>query len=273
MKVKKEQKKGSSLSKKADSKIGAKPVAGTGGVVSDIANAKVSRRTLLRGTATAVAVVGVSSVAMKGMQFQPVKEQSASSSSTTSSTSTPLTTNTNTATLPAPPPVLPTDPTAPRTITLNVNNKNISVTVEPRDMLVDVLRDTMGLIATKRPCNRMECNACTVLIDGVPHASCTIMAIRTVGHSIMTAALAAADPVEAALDQAWVTADGGQCSYCGPGYIMTATALLKTNPNPSVDDIKAACSGNLCRCGNYMHIITAIQLAATNLAAAKSGGA
>ena len=270
MKVKKEQKKGSSLTKKADSKTGAKPVAGSGGVVSDIANAKVSRRTLLRGTATAVAVVGVSSVAMKGMQFQPVKEQSASSSS---STSTPLTTNTNTATLPAPPPVLPTDPTSARTIILNVNNKNISVTVEPRDMLVDVLRDTMGLIATKRPCNRMECGACTVLIDGVRHESCTIMAIRTVGHSITTAEIASGDPVVAALDQAWVTADGGQCCYCGPGFVMAATALLKTNPNPSVDDIKAATSGNLCRCGNYMHIITAIQLAATNLAAASSGGA
>lgn len=262
MKVKKEQKKGSSLVKKVEA-----PKAGIGGAVADIANAKVSRRTLLKGTATTVAVVGVSSVAMRGAQFKPVKEQ-ASSSSSTSSTYT----LTNTATLPAPPPVLPTDPTAPRTITLNVNNKAFVVTVEPRSMLVDVLRDTMGLIATKRPCNRMECGACTVLIDGAPHESCTIMAIRAVGHNIMTAEIAKGDPVVNALQQAWVTEDGGQCAYCGPGFIMAAAALLKSNPNPSVNDIKAGVSGNLCRCGNYMQIIAAIQLAATNLAAT-SGGA
>jgi aerobic-type carbon monoxide dehydrogenase small subunit (CoxS/CutS family) len=265
MNVKKERKKGSSLSQRAktDSKISVKPAAGVGSAISDVANTKVSRRTLLKGTATAVAVVGVSSVAMRSMQFEPLKEQSSSTS--TASTST---IQTNTATLPAPAPVMPTDAFSMRTITLNVNGTNTNVLVEPRSMLVDVLRDTMGLIATKRPCNRMECGACTVLIDGVPHESCGVLAMRAVGHTIMTAEIAAKDPVVNALQQAWVTADGAQCGFCGPGFIMSSTALLKANPNPTVADIKEALSGNLCRCGNYVHIIAAVQLAAKNLGGA-----
>jgi len=154
-----------------------------------------------------------------------------------------------------------------RTITLNVNGTNYNLNVEPRSMLVDVLRDSMGLIGTKRPCNRMECGACTVLIDGVAHESCGVMAIRAVGHNITTVEIATADPVVNALQQAWVTADGAQCGFCGPGYIMSATALLKANTGhvPTLAQIKDACSGNLCRCGNYPHIIAAIQLAAKNL--------
>jgi aerobic-type carbon monoxide dehydrogenase small subunit (CoxS/CutS family) len=152
-----------------------------------------------------------------------------------------------------------------RTITLNVNGANYNVNVEPRSMLVDVLREEMGLIATKRPCNRMSCGGCTVLIDGVPHEACTIIALRMVGHSIMTGEIAKGDPVVNALQQAWVTEDGGQCTFCGPGQIMAATALLKSNPNPTIPEIKAALSGNLCRCGNYMHIISAVQAAAASL--------
>jgi aerobic carbon-monoxide dehydrogenase small subunit len=240
-----------------------KEKATTSGAIADVANTKVSRRTLLRGTATAAAVVGVSSVAMKGMRFDPIKEQSSSSSSTSTSTI-----QTNTATLPPPAPVIATSPTAMRTITLSINGTNYNVNVEPRAMLVDVLREDLNFIATKRACNRMECGACTVLIDGAPHEACQVMAIRCVGHAIMTAEIASGDPVVNALQAAWVTEFGAQCGFCSPGMIMSATALLKANPNPSVDDIKEALSGNLCRCGNYVHEIAAIQLAATNLGGA-----
>jgi aerobic-type carbon monoxide dehydrogenase small subunit (CoxS/CutS family) len=258
MTVKKERKKGTSLNHagKTDLNEGA-----SGGV----ANAKVSRRTLLKGTATAAAMVGVSAVSLQGLKLEPSREQSSSS---TTSTTTTTKIQTNTGSVGASPPILATSPDSFRTITLTINNTAYTVDVEPRSMLVDVIRDTIGLIATKRPCNRMECGACTVLIDGIPHESCSVLAIRAVGHSITTSEISAKDPVVNALQQAWVTADGGQCGYCGPGYIMAATALLKANPGavPTEQQIKAACSGNLCRCGNYMHILAAIQLAATNLA-------
>ncbi len=257
MKVKKEHKKGTSpkQAEKAESKSGA---------ITDVVNAKVSRRTLLKGTATAAAVVGVSAVSLQSMQLKPPREQSSSSSASASTSTSSIQTNTGTAG--ASPPILATSPDAFRTIVLNINGTNYTVDVEPRSMLVDVISDTIGLIATKRPCNRMECGACTVLIDGVPHESCGVMAIRAVGHTIWTSEMNAKDPVVNALQQAWVTDFGGQCAYCSPGFIMAATALLKANPNPTVGQIKTATSSNLCRCGNYMHIISAIQLAATNLA-------
>ncbi len=157
------------------------------------------------------------------------------------------------------------DPFAARQITLHVNGKDHQVTAEPRTMLVDLLRDTMGLIAIKRSCNRMSCGSCTVLIDGQAVESCTYMALRAVGHSIVTPEIGTSDPTVNALQQAWVVADGGQCGYCGPGNIMAAAALLNANKNPTVADIKTALSGNLCRCGNYPHIIDAVTLAAKNL--------
>jgi len=132
-------------------------------------------------------------------------------------------------------------------------------------MLVDVLRDTMGLIAIKRSCNRMSCGGCTVLIDGQAFESCTYIALRAVGHSIVTPEIAAKDPVVNALQLAAPIADMAQCGYCNPGIIMAVTPLLKQNTNPSVADIKAALSGNICKCGNYMHIINTVMLAAKNL--------
>ena len=233
--------------------------ANTGGPVSALANKKVSRRTVLKGTVAAAAVAGVSVATLKSSR---IREQSSQSYTTISPTAT------NTAVSPSATPIVATDPYGLRTITLNVNGKDYSMNVEPRRMLVDVLREDLGLIATKRACDRMSCGACTVLIDGVPHESCTYMALRAVGHTIVTSEVTTGDPVVNALQQAWPIADGGQCNYCASGQIMAATYLLKNNPNPSVDDIKAALSGNICRCGNYLHIIDAVQLAATNLGGA-----
>jgi aerobic-type carbon monoxide dehydrogenase small subunit (CoxS/CutS family) len=163
------------------------------------------------------------------------------------------------------------DPFAEQNITLIINGQTYPVTVEPRDMLVNVIREDVGLIGTKRPCNRMECGGCTVLIDGKPYYSCTYLATRAQGKQIMTVEannpgqLSTPDPVLAAIQQAWVANDASQCGYCQDGRIMAATALLKSNPNPSVDEIKAGLEGVLCRCGTYMNVIEAMQQAAQSL--------
>ncbi|MDG6995643.1 MAG: (2Fe-2S)-binding protein [Nitrososphaerota archaeon] len=221
------------------------------GVFDGIRKEKVSRRTFLKGTVAAAAVVGVSGAVIG-------KSRLASSQSTVVATQQ-------------------TDPFASQNITLNVNGVDYPVTVEPRDMLVNVIREQIGLIGTKRPCNRMECGGCSILIDGVPYNSCQYIALRAIGKKILTteagvastaAGAPAPDPIVAALQSAFVEDDGGQCGFCSPGEIMTATALLKQNPNPTVDEIKAALAGNLCRCGDYPNIIASVQLAAKNLGGA-----
>lgn len=142
---------------------------------------------------------------------------------------------------------------------------------------MNVLRNNLGLIGTKKPCNRMECGGCTVLIDQVPYNSCQYLAVRANGKKILTTEAGVAgttkgappaDPVVAALHTAFVEEDGGQCGFCSPGVIMSAVALLKQTPNPTVDQIKQAEAGHICRCGNYINIITAIQSAAKSLGGA-----
>ncbi len=154
---------------------------------------------------------------------------------------------------------------ASRTIRMRVNGKEYSAIVNPYDTLVNVLREQLGLIATKRPCNRGECGGCTVLVNGVPILSCTYLAVRADGKEILTAEGRDYDPVLKTLQDAWVEKDASQCGYCQPGQLMSATALLKKNPNPTISEIKMAMSGNLCRCGTYMNIIEAIQLASARL--------
>lgn len=214
-----------------------------------VAKEKLSRRTFLKGSVAASAFVGLGAVG-------------ATQGSLAVTTTTQTTSN---------------DPFASQQITLNVNGTDYPVTVEPRDMLVNVIRDNIGLTGTKRPCNRQECGGCTVLIDGVAYNSCNYIALRAQGKQILTTeggvastatGAPAPDPVIAALHNAFVQEDGGQCAYCSPGQIMAATALLKQNANPTVDEIKAAQSGNLCRCGNYPNIIRSVQAAAQALGGA-----
>lgn len=204
----------------------------------------MSRRDFVKTTAAAGTVAGVTVVALGGQSVT----QALSASQTLQQPTT-------------------TDPFALQVITLNVNGKDYQTQVEPRDMLVNVLRDNLGLIATKRPCNRMECGGCTVLIDDVPHYACSYPALRAGdGKRILTAeAGLGTDPIVAALAEAWVANDAGQCSFCSPGFVMSATALLKSNPSPTTDEIKEALSGNLCRCGAYVEIIEAVQQAAASL--------
>jgi aerobic-type carbon monoxide dehydrogenase small subunit (CoxS/CutS family) len=108
-----------------------------------------------------------------------------------------------------------------------------------------------------------------VLIDGKPYYSCTYLAIRAQGKKILTIEGSNVEPVLKALQNAWHEMDASQCGYCQEGQLMSATAILKSNPHPTVDEIKAGMSGNLCRCGTYMNIIEAIQLASKNLGGAQ----
>jgi xanthine dehydrogenase YagT iron-sulfur-binding subunit len=226
--------------------------------VSNLQKRKVSRRTFLKASSAATVVgvsviaLGQSSLASTGIEPRPSVPSVSQS--------------------------IPADPFASQTVTFNINGTSYTVLVEPRDTLAIVLREQLGLIGTKLACNRMECGACTVLINDVPHESCQYLALWAAGANILTTeggllaqapgSKVAADPVVVALQNAWLQEDGGQCCYCSPGQIMSATALLKTNSNPSVDDIKSALAGNLCRCGNYPNIIASVQLAAQTLGGA-----
>ena len=211
-------------------------------VLQSITSKKISRRTFLKASAATAALAGTTVLALE----MDASAQTASSTTTMGAPSV-------------------SDPFASVPITLSVNGKQYSTVVEPRDMLVNVLREHFNLTGTKRPCNRQECGGCTVLIDDRPVYSCTYLALRAQGHKILTAEGASSEPVLAALQNAWVPADASQCGFCQAGRLMAATALLKQNPNPIGAEIQAGIDGVLCRCGTYMNGITAIQNAAQAL--------
>lgn len=150
-------------------------------------------------------------------------------------------------------------------VTLRVNGAARTITIPPRMTLAEALRGPLDLTGTKIGCDRGSCSACTVLLDGAPVASCMTLAID-VGDRLVTTIEGLSDgeklhPVQAA----FVEHDAVQCGFCTPGMVMSCAALLAQNPTPSLDDVKAATSGHLCRCGTYPHVFTA------TLAAAKSG--
>jgi aerobic-type carbon monoxide dehydrogenase small subunit (CoxS/CutS family) len=149
--------------------------------------------------------------------------------------------------------------------TLNVNGTAHEIDVEPETPLLWVLRDTIGLTGTKYGCGIAQCGACTVHIDGQPTKTCNISAASAVGRQIMTIEGLSADsshPVQVA----WVNNTVPQCGFCQSGQIMSASALLQGNPNPSDSEIDAAMAGNLCRCATYLQIRAAIHDAAAILA-------
>jgi aerobic-type carbon monoxide dehydrogenase small subunit (CoxS/CutS family) len=145
--------------------------------------------------------------------------------------------------------------------TITVNNQTVNVDAEPDTPLLWVLRDHLGMTGTKFGCGMALCGACTVHIDGVATRSCVLPLGAVAGKSVTTIEGLSADrshPVQ----QAWLEIDVPQCGYCQSGQIMSAAALLKTNPKPSEADIDAAMSGNICRCGTYPRIRKAIRRAA-----------
>jgi aerobic-type carbon monoxide dehydrogenase small subunit (CoxS/CutS family) len=147
-----------------------------------------------------------------------------------------------------------------RLITLNVNGQERRVDVAPNQTLAMVLRYSLGLTGTKIGCDRAECGACTVLIDDVPHYSCSYLAHRARGKKITTIE-GLADPATGKLSpvqQGVVEEQGFQCAFCMPGFVMAATGYLKTNPNPTRAELAHGVSGNLCRCQDYDKILTAL---------------
>jgi isoquinoline 1-oxidoreductase alpha subunit len=148
---------------------------------------------------------------------------------------------------------------------LNVNGKELVVKdVDAATPLLWVLRDHLGLVGTKYGCGVAQCGACTVHLNGAPVRSCSVPVSAAVSQKVTTIEGLAKDGKLTAVQAAWVEHDVAQCGYCQAGQIMSATALLKSNPKPTDADIDAAMSGNLCRCGTYIRIRKAIHAAAQN---------
>jgi aerobic-type carbon monoxide dehydrogenase small subunit (CoxS/CutS family) len=147
-------------------------------------------------------------------------------------------------------------------LALKVNGVAHTVTVEPRVTLLRALRNHLGLTGAKEVCERGACGGCTVLFDGEPICACLMLAVDAVGHEITTVEGIGTPDKLSPVQAAFVEADALQCGFCTPGFVVASTALLKKNPNPSLEEIKAGLAGNLCRCGTYSRIFEAVQRAA-----------
>jgi xanthine dehydrogenase YagT iron-sulfur-binding subunit len=150
----------------------------------------------------------------------------------------------------------------PITISLLVNGSLRKIIVEPRWTLAYVLREVLGLTGTKIGCERGECGACTVLIDGKPRYSCMTLAVEAEGLPITTVEGLLENDKLVPVQQAFAEEDAFQCGFCTPGQIMAVEGLLRSNPNPTLDQIRTGVSGNLCRCGAYKNIFNAAAKAA-----------
>jgi aerobic-type carbon monoxide dehydrogenase small subunit (CoxS/CutS family) len=153
-------------------------------------------------------------------------------------------------------------------LTCRVNGEQHSVLVDPRDTLLELLRDRIGLTGTKEGCGNGNCGTCTVLMDGAPVNACLVLAMEAAEQEVLTIEGLASRGELHPLQSALVEAGGTQCGFCTPGIILSAKALLDDNPTPSEQDIRQAIAGNLCRCTGYNKIIDAIAAVA---AAARRG--
>jgi len=161
-----------------------------------------------------------------------------------------------------------------QSIFVTVNGETRTADVEPRLLLVHLIRERFRLTGTHIGCDTTHCGACTVLLDGTPVKSCTVLAVQANGRKVTTVeglARGWLHPIQTAFKQE----HGLQCGFCTPGMMLTSSALLAENPNPSEEDIRWALSGNICRCTGYMNIVKAVKSAAAQMkqAAAVPAGA
>jgi carbon-monoxide dehydrogenase small subunit len=148
-------------------------------------------------------------------------------------------------------------------IRLQLNGRAVDTAAEPRTLLVELLRDTLGLTGTHVGCDTSQCGACTVLLDGRAVKSCAVLAVQAAGRTVTTIeGLAAPGEPLHPVQEAFVACHGLQCGFCTPGMVMSAVALLKENPSPSDAEVAEALGGNLCRCTGYVNIVAAVQQAA-----------
>jgi carbon-monoxide dehydrogenase small subunit len=148
-------------------------------------------------------------------------------------------------------------------IELRINGRPHELAIESSTLLLDVLRQDMGLTGSKRGCDDSSCGACTVLVDGVAMMSCTLLAASCDGLEITTIEGVSEHGSLAAIQKAYGDWGGAQCGYCTPGFVMTVKSLLAENPDPSEGDLRAALSSNLCRCTGYNQMYEAIRAAIT----------
>ena len=153
-------------------------------------------------------------------------------------------------------------------VELKINGRTHELAIEPSALLLDVLRQDLGLTGSKRGCDESSCGACTVLVDGVAMMSCTMLAAGCQEREITTIEGVSEHGSLAAIQKAYGDWGGAQCGYCTPGFIMTVKSLLAENSDPSEDDVRAALSSNLCRCTGYSQMYAAIRSA---IAAERAG--
>jgi len=158
-----------------------------------------------------------------------------------------------------------------RRVTLTLNGQRRAADVEPRLLLAHLLRSGFGLTGTHTGCDTTNCGACTVLFDGKPIKSCTMLAVQADGHEVITVEGLATSSELHPVQEGFKDEHGLQCGFCTPGMMLTAKALLDENPNPTEDDVRWALSGNLCRCTGYQNIVKAVLWAADKLRAQAAG--
>jgi aerobic carbon-monoxide dehydrogenase small subunit len=147
-----------------------------------------------------------------------------------------------------------------------INGNPVAFSCEPRQSLLEVLRDELGLTGTKIACNSGNCGACTVLLDGLPVNACLVLAVEIAGKSVTTIEGISSDAKRRILQEKFVEHTALQCGICTPGFIVSASALLDRHPDPTEDQIRRWLAGNLCRCTGYVNIVRAVQDAATTIA-------
>jgi xanthine dehydrogenase YagT iron-sulfur-binding subunit len=143
-------------------------------------------------------------------------------------------------------------------VTLKVNGKNQKLNIEPRVTLLDALRNRLDLTGPKKVCDRGTCGACTVLVNGNPVYSCSMLAVEAEGHAITTVEGLGVPWEMNNIQKLFVKHDAQQCGFCTPGFVTACTAFIKKNPNPTAEDIRLGLGGNLCRCGTYAGILEVV---------------